>query len=246
MTARPAREEFVRLPGAVAIIMDGNGRWAEERGQPRFKGHEVGAESVRSITRECARLGIGELTLYAFSTENWKRSEQEVSLLMTLLERYLVEERREIMDNAIVFRAIGELERLPASVQREYEKTRDLSAGNGGMVLRLALSYGGRRELLQAAQLLARRAVDEGLDAVMGLGEDDLRQFLYDPTMRDPDLMIRTAGEMRISNFLLWQASYAELYVADVAWPDFREEALHTAFRNYAARERRFGGTTPV
>ncbi len=242
---RPSRDDFVRLPQAVAIIMDGNGRWAEERGQPRFKGHEVGAESVRAITRECARLGVGELTLYAFSTENWKRSEQEVALLMQLLERYLVEERPEIMDNGIVFRAIGELERLPASVQREYETTRAMSERNGGMVLRLALSYGGRRELLHAAQKVARLAVAEGLEAVDRLGEDDLRQFLYDPTMRDPDLMIRTAGELRVSNFLLWQASYAELYVADIAWPDFREAALHEAFRAYGARERRFGGTTP-
>ncbi|MBX3467741.1 MAG: di-trans,poly-cis-decaprenylcistransferase [Planctomycetes bacterium] len=238
----PTRADFARLPEAVAIIMDGNGRWAQERGLPRFKGHEVGAESVRAVTRECARLGIGELTLYAFSTENWRRSEQEVALLMALLERYLVEERREIMDNGIVFRAVGELERLPAAVQREYETTRAMSEGNDGMVLRLALSYGGRRELLHAAQKVARLAVAEGLEAVERLGEDDLRQFLYDPSMRDPDLMIRTAGELRVSNFLLWQASYAELYVADVAWPDFREAALHQALRAYGARERRFGG----
>jgi undecaprenyl diphosphate synthase len=169
-----------------------------------------------------------------------------VSLLMTLLERYLVEERGEIMRNGIVFRAIGELERLPAHVRREYEATRAMSEANGGMVLRLALSYGGRRELLHAAQQVARLAVTEGLDAALALGEDDLRRFLYDPTMRDPDLLIRTAGELRISNFLLWQASYAELYVADTAWPDFREAALHEAFRDFGGRERRFGGTTAV
>ncbi|MCO5168038.1 MAG: polyprenyl diphosphate synthase [Planctomycetes bacterium] len=242
MTSPPSPADFARLPEAVAIIMDGNGRWAQERGLPRFKGHEVGAESVRAVTRECARLGIGELTLYAFSTENWRRPAQEVALLMTLLERYLVEERPEIMDNGIVFRAVGELDRLPASVQREYETTRAMSERNGGMVLRLALSYGGRRELLHAAQKVARVAVAEGLDAVERLGEDDLRQFLYDPTMRDPDLLIRTAGEMRVSNFLLWQASYAELHVADIAWPDFREAALHEALRAYGARARRFGG----
>jgi undecaprenyl diphosphate synthase len=243
---RPTRADFTRLPESIAIIMDGNGRWAEERGLPRFRGHEVGAESVRAVTRECARLGIGELTLYAFSTENWRRPAAEVRLLMELLERYLVEERGEIMQNDIVFRAMGELERLPPSVRREYEKTRDMSAQNGGMVLRLALSYGGRRELLHAARQVARLAVEKGMAAVDALDEDDLRRFLYDPAMRDPDLLIRTAGEKRISNFLLWQASYAELYIADGTWPDFREEALHVAFRDFAARERRFGGLTPA
>lgn len=242
---RPTRADFGRLPAAVAVIMDGNGRWAEERGLPRWKGHEVGAESVRAVTRECARLGLAELTLYAFSTENWRRPDEEVGLLMTLLERYLVEERAEIMDNGIVFRAIGELDRLPASVRAEYERTRELSAGNGGMVLRLALSYGGRRELLHAAQQVARLAVERGLEHALALEEDDLRRFLYDPTMRDPDLLIRTAGELRVSNFLLWQASYAELYVTDTAWPDFREAALHAALRAYGARERRFGRVAP-
>jgi undecaprenyl diphosphate synthase len=240
------RADFERLPDAVAIIMDGNGRWAEERGLPRFKGHEVGAESVRAITRECARLGLKELTLYAFSTENWRRPDAEVGLLMELLERYLVEERRELMDNGIVFRAVGELERLPARVLREYETTRAMSERNGGMVLRLALSYGSRQELLRAAQGVARLAVAEGLEAALALQEDDLRRFLYDPTMRDPDLLIRTAGELRLSNFLLWQLSYAELYVARVAWPDFREAALHEALRAYGARERRFGGLGPA
>jgi len=240
---RPAPEDFARLPAAVAVIMDGNGRWAEERGEPRWRGHEVGAESVRAITRECARLGIRELTLYAFSTENWSRPPEEVAKLMELLERYLVEERVEIMDNSIVFRAIGELDRLPPGVRGELDRTRDMSAGNDGMVLRLALSYGGRRELLRAAQAVARLAVAEGLEAALALEEDDLRRFLYDPTMRDPDLLVRTAGELRVSNFLLWQASYAEIHAADVAWPDFREAALHEALRDYAARDRRFGRT---
>lgn len=245
MTPRPERSDFPNLPDALAIIMDGNGRWAEERGLPRFRGHEVGAESVRAITRECARLGVKELTLYAFSTENWRRPDDEVLLLMRLLERYLVEERREIMDNGIVFRAIGELDKLPSSVRAEYETTRAMSEKNGGMVLRLALSYGARRELLRAAQQVARLAVTDGLDAALALEEDDLRRFLYDPTMRDPDLLVRTAGELRVSNFLLWQISYSELHVAPCAWPEFREEQLHDALRAYGARTRRFGAVLP-
>ncbi len=235
---KPPRESFDKLPDSIAIIMDGNGRWAQERGQPRAKGHEVGAESVRAVTRECARLGLKELTLYAFSTENWKRPVEEVGLLMQLLERYLVQERSEIMENGIVFRAVGELDRLPPRVHAEYEKTRDMSAKNGGMVLRLALSYGSRLELLKAVKKIAALPAAE-IDA---LGEDDVRRFLYDPEMRDPDLLVRTAGEQRLSNFFLWQASYAELYFTKTLWPDFREEALHEAFRAYGERVRRFGG----
>lgn len=226
--------------------MDGNGRWAEDRSLPRIKGHEEGAESVRTITRECARLGVQELTLYAFSTENWQRSLEEVGLLMSLLKRFLVQERDEIMDNQIRFRAIGDLGRLPDDVLAEYETTRDMSAGNTGMVLRLALSYGSRRELLRAAQEVARLAVSDGIDAALALEEDDLRRFLYDPHMVDPDLLIRTAGELRLSNFLLWQLSYAEFFVADGLWPDFREPELHAAFRAYGQRERRYGGRPGV
>ncbi len=238
---RPSRESFDELPEALAIIMDGNGRWAQERGLPRSKGHEAGAESVRAITRECARLKLKELTLYAFSTENWKRPPEEVGQLMTLLERYLVQERREIMDNGIVFRAMGELDRLPPRVRDEYETTRSMSEKNGGMVLRLALSYGSRRELLLAAKKIAALAQTDPA-AVEALDEDDIRRFLYDPTMRDPDLLLRTAGEQRLSNYLLWQASYAELYFTPVCWPDFREKQLHEAFRAYGQRDRRFGG----
>ncbi len=235
---KPSRDSFEKLPDALAIIMDGNGRWAQDRGLPRAKGHEVGAESVRAVTRECARLGLKELTLYAFSTENWKRPTDEVGLLMELLERYLVQERPEIMDNGIVFRAVGELDRLPSRVLGEFEKTRDMSARNGGMVLRLALSYGSRLEIIKAAKKIAAL----GPEAAESLGEDDLRRFLYEPEMRDPDLVVRTAGEQRLSNFLLWQASYAELYFTRVLWPDFREAALHEAFRAYGERVRRFGG----
>ncbi|RMG18440.1 MAG: di-trans,poly-cis-decaprenylcistransferase [Planctomycetota bacterium] len=229
-------------PRALAIIMDGNGRWAQQRGLPHIRGHEVGAESVRAITRECARLGVEELTLYAFSTENWRRSAEEVAALMDLLRRYLVEERGEIMENDIRFRAIGELDRLPTLVRKELEATRALSEGNRGMILRLALSYGSRRELLRAAQAVARLAVEQGIEAALALEEEELRRFLYDPEMLDPDLLIRTAGELRLSNFLLWQLSYSELYSTAVLWPDFREEELARAFAAYARRERRFGG----
>jgi undecaprenyl diphosphate synthase len=235
-------ESFVRVPEAVAIIMDGNGRWAEQQGLPPLRGHERGAESVRVITREAARLGVKELTLYAFSTENWTREPSEVAGLMDLLLRYLVDERGEIMDNGIRFRAVGELDRLPPEVQEACERTRDMSANNEGMILRLALSYGARRELLRAAQRMARLAVAEGIEAVEALEEDDLRRFLYDPDMVDPDLLIRTANELRLSNFLLWQVSYSEIYVAPTLWPEFREIALHDAFREFGARQRRFGG----
>lgn len=242
-----ASTDLPAVPEAVAIIMDGNGRWAERRGEPRIFGHEAGAESVRKITRECARLGVKELTLYAFSSENWKRSEEEVDLLFGLLRRFLVDERPEIMGNAIRFRAIGRLAELPEPVFREYERTVSMSAGNDGMVLRLALSYGGRQELLDAARRLldlARRDPDRARAAVAD--EEAFRSLLYEPGMADPDLLIRTAGEQRLSNFLLWQVSYAELYVTDVTWPDFRESHLHEAFRDYARRERRFGGRAPL
>ena len=230
------------IPDSIAIIMDGNGRWAQERSLPHIRGHEEGAESVRAVTRECAKLGIKELTLFAFSTENWRRSLEEVGQLMGLLRSFLVQERDEIMDNDIRFCAIGELDELPDEVLAEYRTTRDMSAGNKGMILRLALSYGSRRELLRAAQAVARLADRDGLEAALALEEDDLRRFLYEPGMRDPDLLIRTAGEMRVSNFLLWQISYSEFYVADGLWPDFREPQLHQALEAFAARERRYGG----
>lgn len=232
--------DLERLPGSVAIIMDGNGRWAEERHKSRVSGHRVGAESVRVITRACARIGIEELTLYAFSTENWSRPRREVAALMRLLKKYLVDERREIMDNGIVFRAIGQLDRLPADVRRQYEKTRDMSADNGGMVLRLALSYGARQEIFDAARRMADLAREDPA-AYAALEPEDFRRFLYDPEMRDPDLLIRTSYERRISNFLLWQLSYTEIYITRTHWPDFREDELRAAFRDYAARDRRFG-----
>lgn len=230
-----------KRPEAIAIIMDGNGRWARERGKTRSRGHSEGAESVRAVTRECARLGLRELTLYAFSTENWSRPRHETGFLMTLLKRFLVKERAEIMDNGIVFRAIGQLDQLPADVRREYETTRDMSADNGGMILRLALSYGSRQEIFQAARAMAALAASDP-EAYAALGPDDFRRFLHDPEMRDPDLLIRTSNERRLSNFLLWQLSYTELHVTPVHWPDFREPELHAAIVDFAGRQRRFGG----
>jgi undecaprenyl diphosphate synthase len=221
--------------------MDGNGRWAERRGLPRRAGHEEGARSVREITRECARLGVGQLTLYSFSRENWKRPPAEVAFLMKLLKRYLVKERAEIMENRIRFSAIGRLGELPKDVQTEIDRLRAVSADNGGMILCLALNYGGRTEIVDAARAFARD-VAAGRTRIDDLTEETFVRYLYDPRMPDPDLIIRTAGEMRLSNFLLWEASYAELYVTPAGWPEFRKEALHEALRAYGARQRRFGG----
>jgi undecaprenyl diphosphate synthase len=228
------------LPRHVAIIMDGNGRWAETRGLPRTRGHAEGVESVRAITRECARIGIGQLTLYAFSEENWRRPRREVRLLMRLLRRFLVGERGEIMDNDIRLTAVGRMDRLPDDVRRELEKTRELSRDNKGMRLCLALSYGGRQEIVDAT----RSIVASGMPAEE-ITEEVIQNHLYQPGMPAVDLMIRTAGEMRISNFLLWQLSYAELYVADVCWPGFREEELGRALASYGKRTRKFGGLVP-
>ena len=239
--AAPPLEPGAETPRHIAIIMDGNGRWAEARGLPRRAGHEEGAVSVREVTRECARLGVGYLTLYAFSRENWKRPKAEVAFLMRLLKRYLVAERREILDNGIRFAATGRLAELPADVQAEIARTRELSAKSGGMTLCLALNYGGRTEIVDAARAFAR-AVAEGRARVDDLTEESFHGYLYQPGMPDPDLLIRTAGEMRLSNFLLWESSYAELYVTPVCWPEFRRAELHEAIRTYGGRVRRYGG----
>jgi undecaprenyl diphosphate synthase len=232
------------LPGHVAIIMDGNGRWAAARGLSRTRGHAAGVESVRAVTRACARKGLRQLTLYAFSEENWKRPKREVALLMRLLRRFLVRERGEIMDNDIRLTAIGRLHRLPADVRRELEKTREMSAGNGGMVLNLALSYGGRQEVLDAVRAIAHR-VRAGELEPDEIGEETITAHLYQPDMPPPDLLVRTAGEMRFSNFLLWQVSYTELHVTPSCWPEFRDEHLDEAFESYARRVRKFGGLVP-
>jgi len=233
--------EDENLPKHIAIIMDGNGRWAKERGLPRYKGHETGAESVRKITTECARRGIHQLTLYAFSTENWKRPRQEVNYLMRLLRRYLIDERQEIMENNIRFRVIGDTSALPAGVRKAMDKTIQMSSANTGTTLCLALNYGGRDEIVRAVRRFARD-VASGRARADDLDEAAFSQYLDTAGMPEVDLLIRTAGEMRVSNFLLWQVSYAELWVTEVCWPDFREPQLAEALRAYARRERRFGG----
>lgn len=232
------------LPRHIAIIMDGNGRWAQDRELPRIRGHEEGAKIVREITRECARLGIGHLTLYAFSSENWRRPDEEIGFLMELLERYLVDERDEIMDNDVRFSCIGRLESLPPRVQKEMNRTTEMSADNAGLHLRLALSYGSRLEIRDAVIRLARD-LQEGTVSEEDVDEETLRRYFYDPGMPDPDLLIRTGGEFRLSNFLLWHASYSEIYVTEVLWPEFTKERLHEAIDEFARRERRYGGIGP-
>ena len=231
-------------PRHVAIIMDGNGRWAESRGLPRVAGHEEGANSVREVVRACREQGVGALTLYSFSTENWSRPVDEVLALMNLLERYLVEERGEILDNQIRFRAIGDIERLPQRIQALIEELSAASeCDDPQMELCLALSYGGRAELVRAARSIAER-VASGELKVEDIDEECFGGAIYAPDLGDVDLLIRTSGEMRISNFLLWQLAYAELYITDVAWPEFRRPQLALAFEEYGRRERRFGMTS--
>jgi undecaprenyl diphosphate synthase len=229
------------LPRHVAIIMDGNGRWAEARGLARIKGHRVGAESVRAVTRHAARLGLEQLTLFAFSTENWRRPRHEVTYLWRLLRRYLVEERDELMDNGIRLTAIGRLDGLPEAVRSALDETKRITERNGKMTLCLALNYGGRTEIVDAARSLASD-VAAGRVAAEAIDEAAIQSRLYQPGMPPLDLLVRTAGELRVSNFLLWQLSYAELVVVDTCWPDFREEELEAALAEYGTRVRRFGG----
>jgi undecaprenyl diphosphate synthase len=240
----PAEAWPTERPRHVAVIMDGNGRWAQERGLPRTRGHAEGVESVREITRTCARLHLDQLTLYAFSEENWRRPKHEVRLLMRLLRRFLVRERGEIMENSVRLQSIGRLHRLPDDVRAELDKTIELSKDNDGMVLNLALSYGGRQELVDAMRTIAER-VRRGEIEPGAVDEDLITAHLYQPDMPPADLLIRTAGEMRVSNFLLWQISYCELYVTQVCWPEFREQGLLEAFQSYARRMRKFGGLVP-
>ncbi len=231
------------FPEHIAVIMDGNGRWAERQGMRRIFGHREGVSSVREITTECARMGVQSLTLYAFSVENWKRPAAEIRYLMRLLRRFLIAERPTLMENGVRLRGLGRLDDLPADARAELRRSEELTAANDGMLLRLALSYGGRTELADAARALALDVAAGNLDPAR-IDQDTLRAYLYDPQTPDPDLLIRTAGERRVSNFLLWQISYSELYVADACWPEFRREHLLAALQDYARRERRYGGLT--
>ncbi len=220
--------------------MDGNGRWAERQGLARVKGHEAGVRSIREVTEECARLGVERLTLYSFSIENWRRPRTEVLFLMRLLKRFLVEERPTMVKNRVRLTAIGRLKDLPGPVRRELDRSARLTAAHDGLNLCLALSYGGRAELVDAMRSIAAD-VAAGRLAPDAIDERTISGRLYQPGA-DPDLVIRTAGEQRVSNFLLWQISYSELVVSDVCWPEFRAAHLHEALAEYARRTRKFGG----
>jgi undecaprenyl diphosphate synthase len=231
---------MAQLPRHIAIIMDGNGRWAEKRRHNRIFGHTRGVERARVITRECARMGVEALTLYTFSTENWQRPALEVNFLMKLLLRYLKYETQEIIDNNLRFRAVGVTTMLPENIQRELDRLTRATAQNTGMILNIALSYGSRQEITMACQRLAAR-VAEGKLKPAEITESALAAELYTHESPDPDLVIRTGGDQRISNFLLWQAAYAELYFTERCWPDFGLEDLQAAITDFESRERRFG-----
>jgi undecaprenyl diphosphate synthase len=230
-----------RLPRHIAVIMDGNGRWAQQQGLPRIEGHRRGVQSVRRVTEECARLGIEQITLYCFSSENWKRPDQELRFLMQLLEQYMIEERASIMRENMRVKIIGRREGLPPDALTEMDRTVELSRENTGMRICLAINYGGRAEIVDAVREIACE-VQAGRLASNAIDEDTIDSHLYTAGMPEPDLLIRTAGERRISNFLLWQISYSEIWVTEHCWPDFDENLLHEALRDYAARDRRFGG----
>jgi undecaprenyl diphosphate synthase len=232
---------FARLPRHVAIIMDGNGRWAERQCLPRVEGHRRGVASVRRITEECTRLGLAQLTLYCLSSENWKRPQVEIDFLMHLLEQYMIEERTTIMENDIQVRMIGRREGIPDEVLRELDKTVAMSRANSGMNLALAINYGGRAEIVDALRAIGAQVQSGQLDW-SDVDEAVVAEHLYTADMPDPDLVIRTAGEMRISNFLLWQLSYSEIWVTEKCWPEFDESELHRALADFGRRERRFGG----
>ena len=237
MTAAELSNELLDVPQAarprhIAIIMDGNGRWAQRQKLPRIEGHRQGATTVRRITEECSRLGIEQLTLYCLSSENWKRPQNELDFLMHLLERYAIEERSTIMENNLRVRMIGRRHDIPPQVLAELDKTIEMSAENTGMWLILAINYGGRAEIVDATRRLAERVQSAQLDWT-DITEETIAAELYTAGMSDPDLLIRTAGELRISNFLLWQISYAEIWVTDKCWPEFDLPTLHRAIRDF-------------
>lgn len=228
------------IPQHIAIIMDGNGRWATERGKPRSYGHQAGVETVRRITSECTRLGVKYLTLYTFSTENWNRPETEIAALMGLVLSSLEDEI--FMKNNVRFKVIGDIKRLPVEVQRKLQETIDHTANNTAMTMVVALSYSARWEITKAMKDIAQKALDGQL-SVDDITEDTVSQSLTTASIPDPDLLIRTGGELRISNYLLWQIAYSELYFCDTFWPDFNEADLHKAIADYQHRQRRFGKT---
>ncbi len=240
-TAEPLDIPAERLPNHIAVIMDGNGRWAQRQGLPRIEGHRNGVTSVRKITEECARLGLQQLTLYCLSSENWKRPQPELDFLMHLLEQYMIEERGLIMEQNMTVSVIGRRDGIPDRVLAEIDKTIDLTSKNTGTRLCLAINYGGRGEMVDAIRRISADAAS-GKISNDEIDEQCVGRYLYTSGMPDPDLLIRTAGELRVSNFLLWQISYSEIWVTDKCWPEFRETDLHDSIRDFVSRDRRFGG----
>ncbi len=231
----------IELPSHIGIIMDGNGRWAKKRGLPRSAGHTAGAQTFRKIARYCSDIGVRYLTVYAFSTENWRRPETEVSAIMKLFKEYLEEAIRDFKDDSIVLKFIGDRSAFSPELLALMEENEEESKDREGMVLNIAMNYGGRAELVRAMQSIARDAKDEKID-VEKIDEQMISDYLYTKGQPDPDLIIRPSGEHRTSNFLLWQSAYSEYVIMDVLWPDFKEEHLNQALIEYANRNRRFGG----
>ena len=229
-----------RLPRHVAVIMDGNGRWAKRRGLPRIIGHRQGVDALKNLLRCCNDWGIEALTAYAFSTENWGRPHEEVDFLMTLFERVLMRELQEMMEENVRIQFVGNLTALPRSLQTQIERSMNLTQENTGIQFTVATNYGGRQEILQAARAIATQ-VQQGQIQPEEIDEELFSQHLYTANVCDPDLLIRTSGEMRLSNFLLWQMAYAEIYITDALWPDFDREEFHRALSDYQQRQRRFG-----
>lgn len=230
-----------KVPAHIAIIMDGNGRWAKSRFMPRTYGHKVGVETIRKVVKECSRLGVKYLTLYAFSTENWKRPKDEVSALMGLLVKYLRNELEELHKNNVKILTIGDISKLPQACIEELDHAKEKTKDNRGLVMSLALNYGGRNDLINAVKNISQEVVD-GKISVEDIGDDLISSHLSTKESPDPDLVVRTSGEQRLSNFLLWELAYSEFYFTDIHWPDFDEKELQKAIFAYQSRDRRFGG----
>ncbi|MBI5168875.1 MAG: isoprenyl transferase [Candidatus Eisenbacteria bacterium] len=244
-TRTPTQQELIahgNIPRHVAIIMDGNGRWAKARGVPRIMGHRAGRESVREAVRACSDLGVQVLTLYTFSVENWQRPAREVNALMTILRQSLRAERKELDANNVRLNVVGRVHELPSAVREEIAATQKYLSNNTGMLMNLALSYSGRAEIVDGVKRMLKDAKEGAFDPAR-VDDELFASYLYTAGLPDPDLLIRTSGEMRISNFLLWQLAYTELWITDTLWPDFRRENLHRAIADYQRRDRRFGRT---
>ena len=240
LTALPADLDVQRLPKHVAVIMDGNGRWAKQQGLPRFMGHRRGVETLKQLLRCCKDWGIPALTAYAFSTENWGRPIAEVEFLMTLFERVLRKELKEMVDEGVQIQFVGDLEALPKSLRIEIDRAVSATQHNRAITFMVATNYGGRKEIIQACRAIAAKVRAGELD-IQDIDEQVFERHLYTAGIGDPDLLIRTSGEMRVSNFLLWQVAYAELYVTHTLWPDFGRDEFHRALRDFQNRHRRFG-----